>query len=54
MALLMASFFGLGIGCILQEKRSLESLLPLGIVGLFAGITVGRGVAGGLQLGHRR
>jgi hypothetical protein len=42
--LLMASFFGLGLGCILQEKRSLEALLPLGIVGLFGCITIGRGV----------
>lgn len=42
--LLMASFFGLGLGCILQEKRSLQFLLPVGIVVLFGGIAVGRGI----------
>lgn len=42
--LLMASFFGLGLGCILQKKRSLAWLLPLGTLVLFACVALGRGI----------
>ncbi|MEE8525413.1 MAG: hypothetical protein V3T72_15865, partial [Thermoanaerobaculia bacterium] len=42
--LLMASFFGLGTDCILQQKRSLAWLFPFGILVLFAGINLGRGI----------
>lgn len=41
---LFASFFGLGLGCILQEKRSLAALLPLGLAASFAFIFVARGI----------
>ncbi len=42
--LLMASFFGLGVGCILQQKRSLAWLFPAGLLLLFAGVALGRGI----------
>jgi hypothetical protein len=42
--ILMASFFGLGLGCILQEKRPLLFMLPLGLAMVFAFILVGRGI----------
>jgi SAM-dependent methyltransferase len=41
---LMASFFGLGLGCILQERRSLRWLLPGGLGLVFVFILVGRGL----------
>jgi SAM-dependent methyltransferase len=41
---LMASFFGLGLGCILQERRSLAWLLPVGVATVLAFILLGRGV----------
>jgi Spermine/spermidine synthase domain len=42
--LLMASFFGLGLGCILQRKRSLAWLFPFGILVLFGFVAAGRGL----------
>jgi hypothetical protein len=33
--ILMASFFGLGLGCILQKQWSLQVLLPLGLLLVF-------------------
>lgn len=41
---LMASFFGLGLGCILQERRSVAALLPAGAVSILAFLLLGRGV----------
>ena len=41
---LMASFFGLGLGCILQERRSLRWLLPGGLGLVFVFILAGRGL----------
>jgi hypothetical protein len=41
---LMASFFGLGLGCILQERGSLRWLLPGGLGLVFVFILVGRGL----------
>ncbi|HUT55456.1 MAG TPA: hypothetical protein VM658_18850 [bacterium] len=43
--ILMASFFGLGLGCILQQKRPLWFLLPLGLALVFLFILAGRGIA---------
>jgi hypothetical protein len=42
--ILLASFFGLGLGCILQQRRSLSWMLPAGLVLIFGFISVGRGV----------
>lgn len=42
--LLMASFFGLGVGCILQRRRSLGALLPVGLILVAGLIYVGRGI----------
>ena len=42
---LVASFFGLGLGCILQERRSLRWLLPGGLALVFVFILAGRGLA---------
>ncbi len=42
--ILMAAFFGLGVGCILQESRSLELLLPIGLMILGTLMIVGRGI----------
>jgi SAM-dependent methyltransferase len=42
--LLMAAFFGLGLGCILQRQRTLSWLLPLGLVLVAGLIYVGRGI----------
>ncbi len=44
--LLMSSFFGLGLGCILAKKRSLGILLPIGLlsVGVFLILTKGMAV----------
>lgn len=41
---LMAAFFGLGLGCILQERRRLFLLLPAGVFLLFLFVLVGRGI----------
>jgi SAM-dependent methyltransferase len=41
---LMASFFGLGLGCILQERRSLRWLLPGGLGLVLVFILAGRGL----------
>ena len=41
---LMAAFFGLGLGCILQERRRLFLLLPAGVFLVFLFIMVGRGI----------
>ena len=41
---LMATFFGLGTGCILQRARSIEWLLPIGLVLIFSFVWVGRGI----------
>jgi spermidine synthase len=41
---LMAAFFGLGLGCILQERRRLFLLLPAGVFLLFLFVLAGRGV----------
>jgi hypothetical protein len=42
--ILMASFFGLGVGCMLQNKPSLEVLFPLGILLTFLFIYLTRGL----------
>lgn len=39
-----SAFFGLGLGCILQRVRSLDWLLPLGLVLVWAFVVLGRGV----------
>ena len=41
---LMAAFFGLGLGCILQERRRLLMLLPAGTLLTFAFILATRGI----------
>ena len=41
---LMAAFFGLGLGCILQERRRLFLLLPAGVLLVFAFILTTRGI----------
>jgi len=41
---LMAAFFGLGLGCILQERRRLFVLLPAGIFLVFLFVLIGRGI----------
>jgi SAM-dependent methyltransferase len=42
--ILMAALFGLGLGCILQEGRNVEWLLPGGLLLVFAVILCGRGI----------
>ncbi len=42
--ILMASFFGLGLGCILQRRRSLAWTLPAGLLLVFGFILAGRGI----------
>ncbi|HEY8151385.1 MAG TPA: hypothetical protein VIK51_20925 [Vicinamibacteria bacterium] len=42
---LMAAFFGLGLGCILQRERTLSWLLPLGVVLTFLFVYYARGIA---------
>jgi SAM-dependent methyltransferase len=42
--LLMAAFCGLGVGCILQRRRSLAALLPAGLALVCACIQAGRGL----------
>jgi len=42
--ILISSFFGLGLGCILQQQRSLTWLLPSGLLLLFGFIYVARGI----------
>jgi hypothetical protein len=42
--ILLATFFGLGVGCILQNQRSLLGLMPAGLVLIFLFIIVGRGI----------
>ena len=42
--ILIAAFFGLGTGCILQKKTSLNWLMPLGLLLVFSFILVGRGI----------
>jgi spermidine synthase len=41
---LMAAFFGLGLGCILQERRRLFPLLSAGVFLVFLLVLVGRGI----------
>ncbi len=41
---LMAAFFGLGLGCILQQRRRLFLLLPVGVGLVFLFILLGRGI----------
>ncbi|MDZ4785192.1 MAG: hypothetical protein SGJ02_03850, partial [bacterium] len=42
--ILMSSFFGLGIGCILEKKFNLERLLPIGLVAVFFFLIITRGM----------
>lgn len=42
--ILISSFFGLGLGCILQQQRSFQWLLPLGLLLVFGFVYYGRGV----------
>jgi spermidine synthase len=42
--MLMASFFGLGLGCILSNRRPLAALLPLGLLALCGFILYARGL----------
>lgn len=42
--LLFSSFFGLGLGCILSRRRSLDWLLPLGSFLLFGFLFLSRGI----------
>ncbi|MEM6456778.1 MAG: hypothetical protein AAF772_16930, partial [Acidobacteriota bacterium] len=42
--LLMAAFFGLGVGCILQRWRRVDWLLPLGVALTAGFILLGRGI----------
>ncbi len=42
--ILMASFFGLGLGCILQRRRSMAWTLPAGLLLVFTFILAGRGI----------
>lgn len=42
--IVMAAFFGLGLGCMLQKQRSLHALLPIGLLLVFALVYAGRGV----------
>lgn len=42
--ILMSAFFGLGLGCILQERRRLFLLLPAGVFLTFLFIWFGRGI----------
>jgi SAM-dependent methyltransferase len=42
--ILMATFFGLGLGCILQERRRLLLLLPAGVLAVFAFILATHGI----------
>jgi SAM-dependent methyltransferase len=41
---LMAAFFGLGLGCILQRQRTIHWLLPSGLLLVLLFVLVGRGV----------
>jgi SAM-dependent methyltransferase len=43
--ILMASFFGLGLGAILQRQRTLSVFFPVGVAAVFAFILMGRGIA---------
>jgi len=42
--ILIATFFGLGLGCICQKVRPLTYLLPVGLVLIFVFIMIGRGI----------
>ena len=42
--IMMASFFGLGLGCMLQRQWSLRGLLPVGLLLIFALVWVARGI----------
>jgi len=42
--ILMAAFFGLGVGCIFQKRRSLGWTLPLGLFLVFSYIYLFRGI----------
>jgi hypothetical protein len=42
--ILMAAFFGLGLGCILQKRRRVFLLLPVGLVLVFAFVLSTRGI----------
>jgi SAM-dependent methyltransferase len=42
--LLFSSFFGLGLGCMLNQRRSLDWLLPLGGILLFGFLYLSRGI----------
>ncbi len=42
--ILMASFFGLGLGCILERRRSMAWALPAGLLAVFLFVLAGRGI----------
>lgn len=42
--LLMAAFFGFGLGCLLQPVRNLGLLLPVGLVGIWGFVAFARGL----------
>jgi hypothetical protein len=42
--ILMSAFFGLGLGCLLHRQRSLQALLPIGLLLVFGLVCAGRGV----------
>ena len=42
--ILMASFFGLGLGCILAKKRDFSLFLPFGLVGVVVFLLLTRGL----------
>jgi len=42
--ILIATFFGLGLGCICQKVRPLTWLLPVGLMLIFVFIMIGRGI----------
>ena len=42
--ILMASFFGLGLGCILRWRAGLQWLLPAGLGSILCFVIFGRGI----------
>lgn len=42
--ILISVFFGMGLGCILQNRGSLQVFLPLGLLALFGFVWFGRGI----------
>ncbi len=42
--MLMASFFGLGVGCMLQQRRKLDALFPRGLLLVAAFVYFARGL----------